>query len=353
MTSGRKYTLGQIARKLSGTVRGDPQLTITGPAAIDQGQAGTITFLEDIRLAKQLQSTRASAVLVQPGTELPQQLSAVEVDQPGLAFARVLQMFAPALPGPERGIDQTAVLQGQCSIADDAAIGPHCFLGSSARIGSRTVIHHNVHIAAETTIGQDCIIYPGVVIRERTVIGDRVIIHPNAVIGADGFGYNFVDGRHEKVPQIGLVIIENDVEIGACTCIDRAKVGFTKIGAGTKIDNLVQIGHNVIIGSHCIVVGQTGMAGSSRLQDYVILGSRTAVTDHVEIGDRSVVGALSGVTKDLPPDSLVSGFPAIPNRQYWRQQANLKQLAQLGPELKRLIKRVEELESTTHNRQNS
>ena len=208
MTSGRKYTLGQIARKLGGTVRGDSQLTITGPAAIDQASPGTITFLEDPRLAKQLQTTGACAVVVRPGAQLPEHLSAVEVDRPAAAFARVLQMFTPALPCPQRGIDQSAVVQAKCSIAEDAAIGPHCFVGGSARIGRRTVIHHNVHIAAETTIGQDCIIYPGVVIRERTTIGDRVIIHPNAVIGADGFGYNFVDGRHEKVPQIGSVIIE-------------------------------------------------------------------------------------------------------------------------------------------------
>jgi len=351
MTHGKGFTLAQIAERLGGTVRGDRDTVITGPASIRDAQPGQITFLEDASLAGYLQTTQASAVLVRKGQQLPSHLSAVEVDQPALAFAKVLQWFAPEPPRPAPGIHATAIVEADCTIADDVAVGPYCFVGSRSRIGAATVIHYNCYIGPDVSIGSDCVIWPGVVIRERCCIGDRVIIHPNAVIGADGFGYNLIEGRHEKIPQIGSVIIEDDVEIGAGACVDRAKVGFTRIGAGTKIDNLVQVAHNVTMGRGCILAGQAGIAGSSTLGDYVVLGGQVGVKDHVTLGDRTRAGGCSGVFKNLPPDSVVSGLPARHNMQYLRELSHVRQLPKLLPQLKELIKRVERLESAMHDRQ--
>jgi UDP-3-O-[3-hydroxymyristoyl] glucosamine N-acyltransferase len=216
-------------------------------------------------------------------------------------------------------------------------------IGQRTILGARVALHAGVVIGDDVTLGDDCDLYPNVVVRERVSIGRRVAIHAGSVIGSDGFGYNWDGQKHAKVPQIGTVVIEDDVEIGSCVCIDRAKFGATRIGQGTKIDNLVQVGHNVQIGPHSIIVGQTGIAGSARLGTGVVLGGQTAVRDHITIGDGAVVAARSAIANSIPAKTTVSGMPALPHRQTLREQAALRHLPELRVELRKLQEEIAQL----------
>ena len=213
-----------------------------------------------------------------------------------------------------------------------------------------TELHAGVYIGPGCRIGRGCVLWPNVVVREYTVIGERVVIHPNATIGADGFGYLYREGAHLKIPQIGRVVIEDDVEIGAGTCIDRARSGETRIGRGTKIDNLVQIGHNVQVGAHCILVSQAGVSGSCRLGHHVVLGGQVGVADHVELGDGAQVAAQGGVAQDIPPGVVHGGTPSVEVSAWRRQMASLRRLPDVLERLRALEQRVRQLESTTHDR---
>jgi UDP-3-O-[3-hydroxymyristoyl] glucosamine N-acyltransferase len=223
------------------------------------------------------------------------------------------------------------------------AVGPFACVGRNAHIGGGTVIHNGASIGDDVTIGQDCQIFPNVVIRERITIGNRVIIHAGSILGTDGFGYRWNGTEHVKIPQIGTVVIEDDVEIGSGTCIDRAKFGATRIGRGTKIDNLVQIGHNVQTGPHCIIVGQCGIAGSARLGAGVVLGGQSAVKDHIVIGDGAMAAACSGILADVKPGEIVSGAPAFPHRQSLREQGALRELPELRVTVRKLEKELARL----------
>ena len=344
----RRYRLAELAKILAGTVQGDKELLITGVNDLTGAVEGDISFVTDAKYVKMLVESAASAVVAPPGLKVDR--SAIIVARPDLAFARLLELFARPLPHPARGIHRTAVVE--CKLPASVAVGAYATIGADTVIGENTVIYPHVYIGPNVTIGDDCIIWPGAVIRERVSIGHRVILHPNVTIGGDGFGYNLVDGRHRKICHIGTVIIEDDVEIGAGSCVDRAKAGATVIGAGTKIDNLVQIAHNVKIGAHSIIVAQVGIAGSASLGQYVVLGGQAGVVDHISVGDGVVAAARCVLMKSIPPGLVVSGVPARDRREHLRQQAHVARLPKLVEKVAELTKRVAELEQTIHDLKN-
>jgi UDP-3-O-[3-hydroxymyristoyl] glucosamine N-acyltransferase len=340
--------LGDIAELLQAPlVRGDPQKQISGVAALTDAGPADVSFLSSDAHRKDFATTRAAGVIVQEGLKFPPnaRTAILTVDNAELALARVLGLFAPAMPRPPAGIDSAARVAPDATIAPDAAIGPFVFIGQRSFVGARAVLHPGVIVSDDVVIGDDCELFPNVVIRQRITIGRHVVIHGGSVVGSDGFGYHWDGSRHLKVPHIGTVIIEDDVEIGSCVCIDRAKIGVTRIGRGTKIDNLVQIAHNCITGPHCILVGQSGLAGSATLGTGVVLGGQAALRDHVGMGDGAIAAARSGVTKDVAPGMTVSGMPAIPHRQSLREQAALRHLPELITQVRKLQEQIDILTS--------
>ncbi len=328
-------TLKKITEYLKGELRGDPELTISGVEGIEYAQASDITFLRTEKLPEGIQ-LRAGAILVRDFLN-EVQISQIRVKNPQYAFARLLELFYVKKPAP-RGISSQAFIEeGVVGIGHDVTVFPFAYISKGAKIGDNTIIGPHVFIGEDTIIGNDCMIYPGVVIRERVSIGNRVIIHSGTVIGSDGFGYVFEEGRHYKIPQVGGVIIEDDVEIGANVTVDRATKGNTIIMKGTKIDNLVQIAHNVKIGPHSIIVAQTGIAGSSELGSGVILAGQVGVADHIKIGDGVKIGAQSGIMENLSSGTYF-GTPTLPHREWFRLYALYKRL----PELFKKIKELEE-----------
>jgi len=334
-------TLGQIAAKLG--ITAPPSvvgLAITGVASLADAGEGEISFLSSEAHLKTFAKTRATAVVVQDnvkfGDVTPPPAIVLRAKDADLAIAVVLEMFALPISRPPVGIDPLAQIAASAQIAPGAAVGPFVTIGNRVRIGSNAIIHPGVHVYDDVVIGSNVELFANVVIRERITIGDRVTIHAGSVLGTDGFGYRWDGQKHAKVPQIGTVIIEDDVEIGSCVCIDRAKFSATRVGRGTKIDNLVQIGHNVTIGPHCIVVGQTGLAGSSTLGTLVAVGGQAAIRDHVSIGDMTQIAACAAVVNDVPAKEIYSGMPALPHRQSLREQAALRHLPELRPQIRKL-----------------
>jgi UDP-3-O-[3-hydroxymyristoyl] glucosamine N-acyltransferase len=312
---------------------------VAGIAALDDAGPGDLSILTSDAYLKLFAKTKARAVIVQRKVKLPNSGKIVFlVDDVDQAIADVLRLFAPPVQHPSPGTDRSAKISDSAKIGPNCAIGPNVVIGQRATLGSGVALHAGVVIGDDVILGNDCEIYPNVVIRERVAIGHRVIIHAGSVIGSDGFGYHWDGKKHAKVPQIGTVVIEDDVEIGSCVCIDRAKFGATKIGRGTKIDNLVQIAHNVQIGPHSIIVGQTGIAGSAKLGTGVVLGGQTAVRDHITIGDGAMAAARSAIANNVPPKTTVSGMPALPHRQSLREQAAFRRL----PELIVLVRKMQE-----------
>ena len=346
---GKKLTLAELAKAAGGTVRGPASLGINGVNTVAEAGADEITWVSDDRWGKELETSRAGAVLVHSAfgaTPMP----AVLCEDPQLAVLRILELFAPPVPRPPPGLDPTARMADSATVGEGAAVGPYVVVGERARIGRNCVLHAGVFIGAHTTLGDDCELWPSVVVRERCHLGHRVIIHANATIGTDGFGYHFAKGRHQKIPQIGTVRIEDDVEIGANACIDRAKFGATVVGPGTKIDNLVMVAHNVQIGSHCILAGQVGLSGSVRLGNQVMLGGQVGVADHFVLHDRVRAAAKSGVITDIPPGQVIGGYPAGEHREWLREQVQLRHLPELNAVVKNLVKRIEQLESAADDR---
>lgn len=326
--------LRELAELLDGEIRGDGEIEITGVAGISEAREGDITFLSGRKLVKELMKGPAAAVLVKdflPEIHKPQ----VKTGNPHFAFAKLLGHFYGKRI-QYKGVSKNAFISEGAEIGRNATIYDLVYISDKVKIGSGAVIFPGVFIGEECCIGEDCTVYPNVTIMEKTVIGNRVIIHPNAVIGSDGFGYVFEEGRHNKVPQVGNVRIEDDVEIGAGVTIDRATTGSTVIGKGTKIDNLVQIGHNVQVGSNVILVAQVGIAGSSRIGDGVILGGQVGIADHVVIEPGTMIAAKSGVFGEVK-HGVYAGIPILPHRDWLKASALFAKL----PELK---KRIEELE---------
>jgi len=332
------YRLVELAEYVQGMVRGDPNLPIRAIGGLHDVPEGGLTFAEEERHLKWALQSPAAAVLTHPSLveNLRGEKSFLLHPQPRLAFAQLLALFSPFQP-PEPGIHPTVVMGEECELGDEVTLMPYVVLGNRVRLGHRVRVYPFCYIGDEAQIGDDTVLYPHVVVMPRVRIGQRVILHPGAVIGGDGFGYVQHEGVHHKIPQIGTVVIEDDVEIGCHTCIDRATTGETRIGRGTKIDNLVQVAHNVQVGEHCLLVAQVGIAGSTVLEERVVLAGQVGVKDHVRIGRGAVVGAQGGVSKNLPPGGVYWGTPAIPHREWLQILAHLYKLPDL-------VKRLEELE---------
>jgi len=339
-----KPTLAELAEAVGGEVRGDPRVVVTGVATVDQADPHQITWVSDERYAADLLTSRAGAAVVPAGFG-PTPMPVILCRDPEAAIATILGRLAPPIWQPARGVHPTAVVAPTARLGCDVAVGPYVVIGDRVTVGDRTVLHSHVVIGPDAAIGADCFFWPHVVVRERCVIGARVTLHPQVTVGSDGYGYRFADGRHHKIPQIGIVRIEDDVEVGAGSCIDRAKVGATVIGRGTKIDNLVQIAHNVQVGPHCLLVAQVGIAGSVTLGPYVVLGGKVGVRDHLTIGDGAKVGACSCVARDVRAGVSVAGIPARDGRLWKRQQMLLDRLPQLHALIRELEKRVTNLEA--------
>ncbi|MBI1799647.1 MAG: UDP-3-O-(3-hydroxymyristoyl)glucosamine N-acyltransferase [Candidatus Eisenbacteria bacterium] len=336
-------TLAELAAELGGVVVGDGSTMIRGVAGIREAQPGDITFLANARYSSHLAETQASAVICnREPREAP--LPLLQVDNPYLAFQRIVRIFRPEAFRPPPGVHSTAMVAPDAVIGEGASVGPHCTIEPGARIGDRTVLMAGCFVGGKAAIGEDSVLYPRVTLREECLVGARCILHAGVVIGADGFGFAFDAGRYHKVPQVGNVVIGDDVEIGANTTIDRATTDSTRIGDGTKIDNLVQIGHNVVVGRHCIIVAQVGISGSTELEDYVVVGGQAGLAGHIRIGRGAQIGAQSGVPRSVPAGETVTGYPAVPQSLFKRISAYMQKLPQLFQRTKALEEKVEKLE---------
>jgi UDP-3-O-[3-hydroxymyristoyl] glucosamine N-acyltransferase len=334
-------TASQIARELGGEVQGDGSVLLAGFAPADRAQAGDLTFAENEEYFAHALRSSASAVLVPAAFASPAK-TLIRVPNPRVAFAKVLPLFFPPEPHVP-GIHSTTVVAASALVDPSASIGPHCVVGERARLGARTVLKGGNYIGADCRFGDDVCLFPNVVVYPQTQIGHRVSIHAGSIIGADGFGYVLDEGRHRKVPQIGNVIIQDDVEIGANVTIDRAALGSTVIGRGTKIDNLVMIAHNVVVGENCLIVAQVGVAGSTRLGNYCVLAGQVGVAGHLKIGHQVTIAAQAGVMRDIEDGQKVLGSPAMLDKEAKRQIVAVMQLPDLIKRVRQLEKQVETL----------
>jgi len=340
--------LRELARHMGGEVRGDSEVEIDRVSSLEGGAPGSISFVAHARFRPQLLKCRASALilsdpgLVGAGTEAPSFAALVVVRDAYVAYARaaaVLHPGAPELPG----VHPTAVVHPTARVADSAHVGAFASVAAGVRIGERAILHPHVTVYRDAMVGDDAILHSGVAVREGCRIGRRVILHNNAVIGADGFGFaRDADGTYVKIPQVGIVEIEDDVEIGALSAVDRASMGVTRVGRGTKLDNLVQIGHSVEIGENGVLCAQVGVAGSTKIGARVVLAGQVGVADHVTIGDDVVASAQSGLHGEVPSKSRLAGTPGVDARTWLKVSAGLKQLPDL-------IKRVRELEALVNS----
>jgi len=337
-------TLNEIARLIDGKVVGDGDILITGVSGIKEAAEGDITFLANPKYSPLMDKTRAAAII----TSIDAQKTSKPViltENPSLAFAKIISMFMPDDAGHPEGIDYTVVMGKNVALGKDVAIGPYVVIGDNVVIGDKSIIYAGCFIGHHSKIGNQTLIYPHVSIRERISIGNRVIIHSGTVIGSDGFGFATIKGSHHKIPQVGTVEIADDVEIGANVTIDRARFDKTVIGRGTKIDNLVQIAHNVVIGENSLIVAQVGISGSTIIGNSVTLAGQAGLVGHITIGDNAIVTAQSGVAKSVPPDTMVSGYPARPFMTTQRVNASLQNLPKLFDLVRELKKKIEELEA--------
>ncbi len=322
---------------------GDPAKMITGAAPVGDALPGEITFFSNPKYLAQLRKTRATAAFVPSDFAQPIELAQIRVADPVKAFEQIALKWAPPPVRYEPMVHPSAVVAEDVKLGAGVSIQPHAVIEAGVTIGDGTVIGAGSYIGHGTTIGARCLIYPRATIRERTLIGARVIIHSGAVIGADGFGFEVRDGRQHKIPQIGIVQIDDDVEIGANTTVDRARFGRTWIREGAKIDNLVQVAHNVVIGKHAVIASQAGVAGSSQIGEYVMIGGQAGITGHIELGDRTIVGAKTGVSKNLPAGSGIWwGIPAAPIRKAQERLAWVHRLGQLFDRVKAIEKKLEQ-----------
>ena len=322
-----------------GELLGDGTQKISGAASLAEATAGEISFFANPKYAAQLRKTRASAIFVPADFSEKTGQIQIRVANPVKAFEQVVMKFAPKPVTFSEGIHPTAVIDPSATIGKGVSLQPYVVVEAGATIGDRTVIGAGTYIGHESTLGANCMIYPRVTIRERTQIGARVIIHSGAVIGADGFGFELVEGRQEKVPQLGIVQIDDDAEIGANTTIDRARFGRTWIQAGAKIDNLVQIAHNVVVGKNTVMAAQAGIAGSVRIGDRVMIGGQAGITGHVEIGDETAIGAQSGVSKSIS-GGVWRATPAVPLADAQEQLAWVRRLGKFFARLRAIEKKI-------------
>jgi len=340
------FFLADIASKLGAECPdAAAQLEIHDVEALDEAGPGHISFLGNPKYARQCRETKASAILVEPDFSEPTNAIPIRVANPSLAFATVIEMLRPPEPRHEPGLHATAIIHPSALVGADAVIGPFVVIEAGAVIGARAQLDAGVFIGHDSRIGDDLHCYPRVSVRERSQLGNRVTLHNGVVVGSDGFGYELINGQHRKIPQVGHVQVDDDVEIGANTTIDRARFGRTWIQQGVKIDNLVQIAHNVVIGRGAVIVAQAGVSGSSKIGAYAILAGQVGVVGHVRVGNQAIVAAQSGVSKDVPDGVTVFGSPATPMREAKERIALTARLPKLLERVKALEQRIAALES--------
>jgi len=338
------HKISEIARVIGGIVIGDENLEIMGIADIQQAREGEITFLANNRYRKYLKETAASAVIVPIDITEGEGKTLIQTDDPYFAFMKAVRFFYPEEPLIESGVHSTALIGEGTELGEDVSIGCYAVIGRNCRIGKGSKILPHAVIGDRVKIGTSCLIHSNVNIRERVEIGSRVIIHNGAVIGSDGFGFAPKDGIYHKIPQVGTVVIEDDVEIGANCTIDRATLGETRIKKGVKLDNLIQVGHNCTIGENTVIAAQAGLSGSTHIGKGVRVGGQVGFAGHMKIGDGAMIGAQSGVSKSVPPGVMMFGYPAKPRMEEFRLQAAIKKLPDLLQEIKDLKKQIKELE---------
>ena len=349
----KKSTVKELASVIGGEVLGDGDRAIDGANTLAAAGPGDLVYVDGERFIKALESSRAGAAIVPDGVTPPEEMSGIRYPHPALGMAKAVEFLQPRTRRFTEISPQAYMSEG-VQLGDGVGVGPGAYLGKNVRVGANTEIYPGVTIGEGTTVGEDCVVHSGVHVYHECVIGDRVIVHAGVVIGADGYGFlqEPTPGsapqeplRHRKVPQIGRVVIEDDVEIGANSAIDRAALGETRIGKGTKIDNLVHVAHNVIVGRHCLLVGQSGTSGSTELGDYVTVAGQAGLVGHIKIGSRAIIGAQAGVVKDVKTGDMVVGSPAFDARKALKAHALFEHLPQFKKQLADHARRIERMES--------
>jgi UDP-3-O-[3-hydroxymyristoyl] glucosamine N-acyltransferase len=334
--------LADLAAKLGADLVGDESFEVEGVRPLDTAQADHLSFLHNPKYVEEAKASDAGAILVADPEVLPGR-NLLVCPEPYLALAHALEIFHP-VEKPEPGVHPSSVVADEVSVGEGASVGPLVSVGAGVSIGERSVVGAGCVLGRGVEIGQDCLLHPRVVVEDSCKIGDRCIVHSGTVIGSDGYGFATVDGVHHKVPQVGNVVLEDDVELGANVCIDRAALGETRIGRGTKVDNLVQIAHNVEVGEHCLLVAQVGISGSTQIGHHVVFAGQSGCSGHLKIGNGAVLSARAAAYRDVPDGVTVSGAPARPHREWLKANANLQRLDGLREKVKQLEERLAELE---------
>lgn len=337
-------TLSEIAKIAGGELIGDGTLQIHGVARIEEADSGDLSFLVNARYAKYLEQSKVTALIVPKNLSIDIPIPFIRAENPYFAFLKVVTVFYPPKPLIEKGIHPTAVISKSASIGKGVSVGAYVVIGEECRIGDRSIILPGTILGNRVILGEDCLLHANVSIREDVQLGNRVVLHNGVVLGSDGFGFTFEDGQYIKIPQVGTLIVQDDVEIGSNTTIDRAMLGETRICKGAKLDNLVQIGHNCTVGDHTVISGQAGLSGSTHIGCYVRIGGQAGFAGHIKVGDKAAVGAQAGVSKDVPESMMVSGYPAKPHRDELRMEAAVLRLPELLKAFKELQNKVRDLE---------
>jgi UDP-3-O-[3-hydroxymyristoyl] glucosamine N-acyltransferase len=345
------FTLAELARRLGAQLTGDGRATINGVAPIETAGPGQLSFLANPKYTEYLKTTRAEAVILAPpinGEPRPEVAAGVSLlahQNPYHAFLQALSLFHPTPAPPPPGVDRSARIGHKVQLGGRVHVGPNCVIEENVTLDDGAVILAGTYVGASSVVGAESMLGPNVTVLRECTIGKRVRIHPGCVVGSDGFGYAPREGKHEKIPQVGGVTIGDDVELGACVTIDRATMGQTSIGRGTKIDNLVQIAHNVTIGEDCIIISQVGISGSTKIGSHVTLAGQVGIIGHLEIGDNVVVAGQSGISKDLPPGTVWLGSPATEMSHQKRVIVALNSLPETIKHIRALERRIAELEA--------
>ncbi|WP_291315393.1 UDP-3-O-(3-hydroxymyristoyl)glucosamine N-acyltransferase [Desulfuromonas sp.] len=334
--------LSELAELVGGELVGDGDLEILRVAAIDEARQGEITFLVNPKYAALLDQTDASAVIVFPGVEV-EGLSLIVCQNPYLAFAKILTRLQAERPAPQ-GVMEGARVAPSATLGKDVTIYPGCVVGENVTIGAGTILYPNVVLYDDVVMGADCIVHAGCVVREGCRLGDRVILQPSAVIGSDGFGFAPDGAKYFKIPQVGIVEIEDDVEVGASTCIDRAALGVTRVKRGVKLDNLVQIAHNVSVGEDTVMAALVGIAGSTEVGTHCTFGGQAGTAGHIKIGDNVTIGGKGGVSNSVGPNQVLSGLPVMPHKEWLKASMSFSKLPEIRKDVNRLKRQIDELE---------
>ena len=338
-----RASLAELAELVGGSVSGDPSISVSGVAPLDRAGADHISFLANPKYQGKLAGCEAAAVIVHPSLDESVEIPLLLADNPYLAFAKILTYFE-VLPHVGQGVMAGAHVHHDAMVGEDVTISPGCVVCAGAKIGRGSCLQPNVVVGIDSVVGEDCLLHANVTVRDKCIIGNRVIIQSGAVIGADGFGFATDGGTYYKIPQVGHVVIEDDVEIGACSCIDRGTLGETRICRGVKIDNLVQVAHNVVVGEDTILVSQSGIAGSTVVGRHCIFGGQSAVAGHIKVGDNVTLAGRGGISNNLESNQNLAGFPAMPHREWLKATMTTQHLPEMRRELGKLKKQVEELQ---------